>query len=234
MTKKTKRSAAPAPAPAPADGPVVRVSLSNPVVGTPLGLTITPADVPRSSWSNVKLEDIGKFEIVTPRKARRPPHLMLEENHKFVTGDSRFIYYVVTPIFKKVAKTPARVPINAENKLTKKVREQFSSQLEASLERLSSFWLQDVLPQTMAVESALDKVDELVLQLTGGPANLPRDLVKRKYEQGISVKLLRFVAQSMKLTKTEHRMLLDHMITGGRQPPAAPQPIVIQTPKGSK
>lgn len=211
----------PAPAPAP---PVVRVSMTNPPSETPSGLSRTQNEIPRSSWNNVKLEDIGKFEIIPSQK---PAHLMLEEGHPFVEGDSKFIYYVMTPVFEQVART-TKVPINAKNKLTKRMREQFSSQLEAAMERLSSFWVQDILPQTMAVESALDKVEELVLQLTGDAANLPRDMVKRRYEQSLNIKVLRYVSQTMGLTKKEHRMLLEHTVMPAKPTPP-PQPIILQT-----
>lgn len=235
--KKSSRAASGTPAAKPDEGqaqspgqepaaPVVRVSLDGyqkPVSSYNAQLAFR--DIPGSQWKGVNLEDIGKFEEVVLPKEPAPdsedpirvfPSLNNGSGHPFIEGDSPFIYYVLTPVFTKTAQPKARQPVNINNKLSKKDRERFIGKLDKNIDKMSLFWTDDLLPTTLALESALDKVEEFTLQAADVAANLNRDTIKKRFQQVVDIKLLRFAADSVGITKEEHQLLLQQLIQGPR------------------
>lgn len=208
--------------------PIVRVSLDGHQKPTGVNYSEQAAyrNLPSSQWNNVHLRDIGNFEVVPLPKTRQDrlredairvfPSLNNGGGHPFIEGDSPFIYYVLTPTFKKTAVPTVKQPINIQNKLTKKEREAFTSKLDKSINKMALFWTDDLLPTTLALETALDKVEEFTQQAADVSANLSRETIKRRFQQVIDIRLLRFAADTIGITKEEHELLLQQLVQGPR------------------
>jgi hypothetical protein len=159
---------------------------------------------PSSIWDNAKLSDIGNnFEII-----REAP--ILEEysfHNPFLRGQSEFIFFVVKPKYKVKEKKKVVTPLNLNSKLSKPQKRKISRAIGDNIEDFSTFFMEEILPVSLAISSAGQKVDELIQQLIDDKANLPMSFIQAKATQAVCLRIIRRISQKFKLTKDEQRMM---------------------------
>jgi len=159
---------------------------------------------PSSVWDGATASDIGTgFEIIqdTP---------VLEEfkfNNPFLRGRSEFIYFTIRPRYSVRKKKKVVTPINLDSKLDKGTRHKISKTLGVNIEDFSKFFLDEILPISMSIPSAGQRVDEIMQQLIDEKANLPMNFIQGKALQAICLRIIRFVSQKFNLTKAETKMM---------------------------
>lgn len=159
---------------------------------------------PSSMWDNAKLSDIGNnYEIL-----QEVP--VLEEykfNNPYLRGQSEFIFFRVRPKFKRKEKKKIITPINLNSKLSKQQKKKISRRIGENIEDFSTFFMEEILPVSLSISSAGQKVDELMQQLIDQKANLPMSFIQAKATQAVSLRIIRRLCQKFQLTKDEQRMM---------------------------
>lgn len=160
--------------------------------------------LPSSIWDKARLSDIGdKYEILEEAPS-------LEEykfNNPFLRGESDFIFFVVQPKFKVKAKKKVVTPINLGSKLNKSLRRKLSQKIGENIDDFSAFFLEELMPISLAIDSSGLKVDDMLLQLIGDKAGLPMPFVHQKATQAINIRIIRKMCQKFGLTKLEQKMM---------------------------
>jgi hypothetical protein len=160
--------------------------------------------VPSSMWDNAKLDDIGSgFEIIetTP---------VLEEitfNNPFILGKSRFIFFESTPVYKVKTKKRVIAPLNLTTKLSKPRRARIKEKLHTNMQELEKFFMEDILPVTMSIGSAVANVDEMMTQLLDSKANLPLNFIQQQALKAASFRIIRMMGTKFKLNEKEQKMM---------------------------
>jgi hypothetical protein len=164
----------------------------------------TNTNKPSSIWDKARLDDIGNnFEII-----QEAP--ILEEYsfyNPFLRGKSDFIFFVVKPKFKTRVKKKVVTPLNLNNKLGKSQRKKISRLIGENIDDFAAFFLEEILPVSLAIPSAGQKVDELMLQLIDDKANLPMSFIQAKATQAVSLRIIRRISQKFNLNKEEQKLM---------------------------
>ena len=130
------------------------------------------------------------------------------DRHPFLNGNSRFIFYLIKKptIVKRVAKN-TQTPINFKNKVQPRQRTKFVSSLNENIDLTSKFLIEEILPKSQSLLTALGNVDEAMQQLTDEKAGLPVDFMKTKAREAIFLRIIRFLSNQYGLTKDEAKLL---------------------------
>lgn len=164
---------------------------------------------PSSRWDKVDANDIGEgfasldgdFDF-----ERRESEFIVEFSNKFVHGSSDFVFFTVIPRVK-VKKKKKKVPINIRNKVTPEETRHFVKKVDRSITATSNFFMRELLPLSMSLNSAIDRVNEKTQQLTQEKAELPADFIRSRASAAISLRILRFLTEQFGLTKEEAELL---------------------------
>jgi hypothetical protein len=196
-----------------------------PMLGMPKGeheqpVVLAPSDSrPRQSpsalWAAVTPEDIGEgfvpiesFDRPAPVKTR-PFFEVREFKNKFVSGSSSFVSYEVKPrLVKKQPKTKARTPFNSHTKITKTEKVKFAQQLEKNISVVNKLFLNEVLPVTLSIKSAIEDTKEKTVQLVGEAIDLPMDFYMVKAMQAVQLRIIRQLVEDFKLTPAEANLMV--------------------------
>lgn len=131
-----------------------------------------------------------------------------EQRHPFLNGRNRFIFYrIKVPKNQSKKKSTKVEPINYKNKVTKKQSVEFTTSLGANIEQASNFFLREIMPLSLSLMSSVERVDEIVQQLTEDKAELPIDFIKNKAKDAVHLRIIRFLCDSYGLNKNERRMM---------------------------
>jgi hypothetical protein len=182
----------------------------------------TPSDL----WKGVKPEEIGTgFEVVLgafdDEKAKRKPvkqkmvrREVERENvftNKFIhiKGDgSEFVWFeVLPPKPVKPASPKKKKPINFKNKLDKRTKAKFSKQLDANILETASFIMKDLLPKTLSLHSAIERVAELSQQLIDEKVTLPLQYLQSKQLMAVHLRIIRHVSEQFNLNDEERKLM---------------------------
>lgn len=171
-----------------------------------------PNTRPSSIWQGVNKEDIGSHfkTIILDEDTKEQNFQRIKDsdgfNNRFLLGRSKFISFDLTPKFK-VKKKRIVKPINLFNKLSKEEKIVINKKIGKNIEEFANFFM-DILPITLSIPSASQKVDELVQQITGERANLPMSFVLNKTQDAVSLLVIRMISKKFKLTKRESTLML--------------------------
>jgi hypothetical protein len=192
-------------------------------------------------WSNANKEDIGsgfrrarkaivrdllkqkKVDGKRTRKLsdvyRRIQYMDFEaehsgrDRHPFLNGNSRFVFYRIRPpkLRKETPKIDKKI-VNLKNKISASQKVKFASTLGANIDLTSKFFLEEILPRSQALMTAMSNVDEVMQQLTDEQAQLPIEFIKAKSREAINLRIIRFLADQYGLTKNEARLMRSEFI----------------------
>lgn len=178
---------------------------------------------PSGIWADVTKKEIGTgFEIVKdafpeePRlvrkKARRRDEVFERVyTNKFlhIKGEgSKFVWFeVLPPVPKKIEPPKKRKPINYKNKLTPKAKDRFTKQLDRHILDTASFIMKDLLPKTMSLHSAMERVSELTQQLIDDKVSLPLNYLQSKQNMAVHLRIIRYVSEQFGLTEEERKLM---------------------------
>lgn len=172
---------------------------------------------PGAIWNNVKIKDIGtNFKIIKEDDWEKQHPDILEAqrlgetngyNNRFLYGKSKFISYEVQVVFKQQPKKKIVKPLNLYNKLSKEQKAALVKKIGLNIDEFSDFFMR-LLPITLALPSAGQKVDELTQQLTGQKANLPMSFVLNKTNDAVALLIVRMLSNKFKLSKVEAKLML--------------------------
>jgi hypothetical protein len=200
-------------------------------------------------WASVQLDDIGagykkatksiakqaslpKGKTKADRKIHsiyRRLHILESEDerrgrerHKFLNGNSRFIFYVLKPpvLIKKPKRKDVieRQAINAKTRIAPATRAKFASTLGLNIDRTTKFFVEEILPRTESLFTATANIDEIVQQITDDGAKLPMEFIRRKMTEAVHLRIVRFIGQQFNLTKEEQKLLLAEWIAKTKPP----------------
>jgi hypothetical protein len=174
--------------------------------------TYLPNTRPGAVWNNVKKEDIGShFKVIQEHQPSIVEAKKIGEingyNNRFLYGSSKFISYEVKAVFKTQPKAKIVKPLNIHNKLTKEEKAKLVKKIGSNIDEFADFFM-TLLPITLAIPSASQKVDELSQQLTGSKANLPLSFVLNKTNDAVSLLIIRMLSKKFGLSKTESALML--------------------------
>lgn len=174
-----------------------------------------PRQSPSALWAAVKPDDIGEGFVAVesfdrPEPSRSRSFFELREfRNKFVSGHSPFVSYEVTPRLVKVQKTvKTKKPFNSHTKVTKTERVRFAQSLEKNIGSVGRLFLNEVLPATLAIRSAVEDVKEKMSQLVGEPIDLPADFYYVKTIQAVQLRVIRQICEDLKLTPEEANLMV--------------------------
>jgi hypothetical protein len=178
---------------------------------------------PSDLWKDVTATEIGKgFEVVkgafpdepkTVLKKARRPGMVYERifSNKFVhiKGEgSKFVWFEVLPPKPVKTEPPKkRKPINYKNKLTPKAKDKFTKQLDRNILDTASFIMKDLLPKTMSLHSAVERVSELSQQLIDDKVSLPLQYLQNKQLMAVHLRIIRHVADQFELNEEERKLM---------------------------
>jgi hypothetical protein len=181
---------------------------------------------PSELWKDVKKDEIGTgFEIVegvfedekpAPRKKRvRRFTADFERERIFankfihIKGEgSKFVWFEVVPPKPQKTKPPQkRKPINYKNKLDPKTKTKFSRAMDANISETANFILKDLLPKTLSLHSALERVTELSQQLIDDKVALPLQYLASKQLMAVHLRIIRHVSEQFDLTDEERKLM---------------------------
>jgi len=159
----------------------------------------------KSKGKEKSVEHIYQKMKMMDAKAERQGH----SRHRFLNGKNHFIFYVLRPpkILKVKKAPPEQKAVNYKNKVTHRQRELFTKQLMANVDKTSKFFLEEVMPRTQSLLTALDNVDEMMQQLTDGKAGFPLDFIKGKVRDATHLRIIRFLVDQYELTRSEARLM---------------------------
>lgn len=178
---------------------------------------------PSGLWADVTKAEIGRgFEIVKDafpdepklvRKKARRKDAVFERifSNKFVhiKGEgSKFVWFEVLPPKPVKTEPPKkRKPINYKNKLTPKAKERFTKQLDRNILDTASFIMKDLLPKTMSLHSAVERVSELTQQLIDDKVSLPLQYLQNKQLMAVHLRIIRHVSEQFGLNDEERKLM---------------------------
>lgn len=168
---------------------------------------------PDSRWSNVNPDDIGEGFTKADSPFDSPfdndkedTEFVAELSNKFVTGSSEFVFFTVTPTVKRTKKI-RKAPLNAENKLTPQERQKFTRSLSRNIGQMSTFFMEEILPLSMSINPAVDRVDEKTMQMLNTAADLPKGFIQGQATMAIQLRVVRFIAEAYGLNEHETALL---------------------------
>lgn len=184
---------------------------------------------PSDLWKGVKPEEIGTgYEAVEDpwaKEAKKKPTVKKQAVRRFtpdydrevvfsnrfihIKGDgSKFVWFeVVPPKPVKTAPPKKRKPINYKNKLDHKTRTKFSKQLDANILETANFIMKDLLPTTLSLHSAMERVTELTQQLIDDKVSLPLQYLASKQLMAVHLRIIRHVSEQFNLTEEERKLM---------------------------
>lgn len=135
------------------------------------------------------------------------------DRHPFLNGNSRFIFYVLKPpkIVRQKSKHP--VPVNYKNKVQPKQRLRFTASLNENIEQTTKFFIEELLPKTQSLMTAISNIDEVMQQITDDKAGIPLEFIKTKAREAAIIRILRFLSGQYGLTKEEQKLLAAEFIS---------------------
>lgn len=173
-----------------------------------------PQQGPSALWRTVSPEEIGEGFVALPdgedsfrSTVKTVPQGFFELRdfrNRFITGKSSFIIYEVVPrLVKPKQSKPKRQIFNAHTKITKGEKVQFAKALEKNIQSVSRLFLQDLMPSTLAIHSAIEDVKEKLTQVVGESIGLPLDYYVVKSTQAVQLRIVRQICEDFSLTKDE-------------------------------
>ena len=178
---------------------------------------------PSGLWKDVTATEIGKgFEVVegvfadepklVRKKARRKDAIferMFTNKFIHIKGEgSKFVWFEVLPPKPVKTEPPKkRKPINYKNKLTPKAKDRFTKQLDRNILDTASFIMKDLLPKTMSLHSAVERVSELTQQLIDDKVPLPLQYLQSKQLMAVHLRIIRHVAEQFELNDEERKLM---------------------------
>lgn len=160
-----------------------------------------------STWSGVTAEDIGAhFQAVDFDEVFGDTRLKTLKvrsfKNKFIKGRSPFITYTFKVKVHKAKSTKPK-PINENTKLTRSVKSKFVANLGDEIKALRDLFVSELLPVSLAIQSASEEVKDLTAQLVDEPVTIPVDFIRLKALQAIQLRVSRHMADRLKLTPAE-------------------------------
>lgn len=173
---------------------------------------------PSSVWKDVNPDDIGEgfvpvsldvFEEKAPSNRKTSDLVLIDRpfKNKFFTGKSEFVSFTYKIKLKKKNKKSVR-PINEHTKLNKKAKADFAAALKENINYWTNFYLKDVLPVTLAIDSAADDLQDMLSQLVGDTVSIPVEYTKVKMLSALQILIAKKVGSKFGLTKEEINLLL--------------------------
>jgi hypothetical protein len=176
---------------------------------------------PSELWKDVRKEEIGTgfepvvgaFDDAKPKVKRRVRRRDFEQvfANKFIhiKGDgSKFVWFeVVPPKPVKPAPQKKRKPINYKNRLDPKTKSRFSRRLDEHILGTASFIMKDLLPKTLSLHSAIERVTELSQQLIDDKVALPLQYLQSKQLMAVHLRIIRHVSEQFELTDEERKLM---------------------------
>jgi hypothetical protein len=184
---------------------------------------LTPFDagtntLPGSRWGTVRKEEINsgfapvqldQDKIV--EKSRRDKETNGIAKNRFIRGTSPKITFdlnpgnLVKPLAVKVNKSKPKKP---SAQVSEKQRAKFHRELRANVVETSSFILRDLVPNTMALKTAVDRSADVVKQVYNTDLNFPLDYLEKKALTAVYLRIIRHLSESFELTKDEKEIML--------------------------
>lgn len=196
-----------------------------------------------SVWANAKPEDIGAGfrrankavvkEILRQKNTknkrldavyRKIQFMDMEaersgrDKHPFLNGNSKFIFYVIRPPKLKKAESKIKTAVNIKNKVSTTQRVKFTASLSANMERTTKFFVDEILPRSQALVTAVNNVDEVMQQMTDEKAGLPLDFIKAKSREAINLRIIRFLCKQYELNEKEAKLMYSEFIAKMKPP----------------
>lgn len=142
------------------------------------------------------------------------------ERHRFLNGNSRFIFYVIQPpkIKRKPRQGQAERPVNAKNTISPTQRLKFAKDLGSNIDRTTKFFVEDILPKTGALLTGLANADEVMQQIADEKAKLPLEFIKKKAADAVFLRIIRFISQQYGLTKEEQKLMVAEFVAKSKPP----------------
>lgn len=175
---------------------------------TPFGTVTSNAEgLSTSTWAGVTPEDIGAhfqavdFDEVFGDSKVKTLKVRAFKN-RFVKGKSPFITYTFKVKVHKAKQTKLK-PINENTKLTKTDKAKFVSSLGNEIKALRDLFISELLPVSLAIQSASEEVKDITAQLVDDSVSIPVDFIKLKALQAIQLRVARHMATRLKLTPAE-------------------------------
>ena len=133
-----------------------------------------------------------------------------ERRHRFLNGNSQFVFYRLRVNVATLKNTPREISeINYKNKLDPRQRKKFTESLDKALIKQSNFYLEEVLPRTNALMSALQRVDELSLQMFDSKSDMPVEFIKNKTREAVQLRIIRHICETYELTNEERKLMIN-------------------------
>lgn len=184
---------------------------------------LTPFDagtntLPSSRWGTVNKDEINSgFASVQLEqdkiieKSRRDKETNGIAKNRFIRGASPKITFdlnpgsLVKPLAIKVNKSK---PKKLSAQVSEKQRAKFHRQLRANVVETSSFILRDLVPNTMALKTAVDRSADVVKQVYNTDLNFPLDYLEKKALTAVYLRIIRHLSESFDLTNEEKQIML--------------------------
>lgn len=167
-----------------------------------------------SSKKNRRLDKVYRKIQYMDLKAERSGR----DRHPFLNGNSKFIFYLIKPPKLKKAESRTPTAVNKTNKVAPNQRIRFAASVSEHLESTSKFFVEEILPRSMSLMTAITKVDELVHQLTEDNASLPIDFIKAKSREAINLRIIRFLCKQYQLNEKEAKLMYGEFIAKMKPP----------------
>lgn len=133
-----------------------------------------------------------------------------ERRHRFLNGSSSFVFYRLRVNTRELKNTPKAVSsLNFKNKLKVSEKTAFARSLQESIQKQSDFYIEEILPKTNALMSALQRVDELSLQMFEAKSDLPVDFIRGKSREAVQLLIIRHLCEVYELTTEERKLMIN-------------------------
>lgn len=141
------------------------------------------------------------------------------ERHRFLNGNSKFIFYVLRPpkMVPRQTKRTSRA-VNSENTVSSKQRLKFAKDLGSNIDRTTRFFAEEIMPKSESLLTSLANVDEVMQQLTDDKARLPIEFIKKKVTDAVFLRIIRFISQQYGLNKEEQKLMVAEFVAKSKPP----------------
>jgi hypothetical protein len=183
-------------------------------------------------WKDVKAKDLGagfsKVNIEDYFDIDKKKRLAISLDFSKVADASnfiknckpsnRFITFFLTPIAvdKNVSrsapsskKSPTKRDSDVTITITDKQKRNFSKLTKQNIETVKAFYLDNILPYSVGVNTAFLETNELVAQLLDDKIDLPSTFFKTKLQEAVQIKTVFFIKKYLNLNDAEAHMFID-------------------------
>lgn len=174
---------------------------------------VDPRLGPDHTWSTVELDDLdssGYQAIEDWAVGRRLTRALGEKRNKFVSGASSFITYTIRDRprqEKKKVATAVNTPVNEKARVTASQRKSMTAALDMEISSISDFLWSDILPFSLAWQTAVSNTEERLSQVIGAEKLPFMAYVKGRVSEAAQLRINRFISEQFKLEPKEAEML---------------------------